>query len=139
MTDHFYFLKDKIKTISYGVFIPIFFVVVGLQTDLGVFADVGGVLTVMALLVVGLVTAKYLSGFVAARLVGFDGLESRFFAATSLPQLSTTLATAFVAFSLGLIDQTLLTSLVILSVVTVLLSPALIRRYADKLQLRKDA
>jgi len=131
-------LKDKIKTISYGVFIPTFFIVIGLQTDLSVFSDIGSVLLVVVLVVVSLVTSKYISGYFAARVVGFDEIESSFFAATSLPQLSTTLATAFVAFSLGLIDQTLLTSLVMLSVVTVLLSPILIRRYATKLQARKE-
>jgi len=131
-------LKEKIKTISYGIFIPTFFVVIGLQTDLRVFADVGNVLLTMSALVLTLVASKYLSGFAAARLVGFDTTESNFFAATSLPQLSTTLATAFVVFNLGLIDQTLLTSLVVLSVVTVLLSPILIRRQANKLLERKE-
>jgi Kef-type K+ transport system membrane component KefB len=130
-------LKDKIKTISYGIFIPVFFVVVGLQTDLTVFTDVGNVLLTMSALVLALVASKYISGYGAARMIGFDSTESNFFAATSLPQLSTTLATAFVVFSLGLIDQTLLTSLVVLSVVTVLLSPILIRRHADRLQARK--
>jgi Kef-type K+ transport system membrane component KefB len=130
-------LKDKIKTISYGIFIPTFFIVVGLQTDLTVFADVGSVLTIMVLLVGGLVISKYVSGFVGARAVGFDSTEANFYAATSLPQLSTTLATAFVAFNLGLLDQALLTSLVILSVVTVLLSPLLMRRFATQLLARK--
>jgi Kef-type K+ transport system membrane component KefB len=131
-------LKDKIKTISYGIFIPTFFIVVGLQTDLSVFQDVGPVLSIMLLLIGSLVASKYLSGYFAARAVGFDGTESNFFASTSLPQLSTTLATAFVAFNLGLLDQTLLTSLVMLSVVTVLLSPLLMRRFATQLQARKE-
>ena len=131
-------LKDKIKTISYGIFIPTFFIVVGLQTDLTVFVDVGSVLTIMLLLVGGLVVSKYVSGFIGARAVGFDSTEANFYAATSLPQLSTTLATAFVAFNLGLLDQALLTSLVILSVVTVLLSPLLMRRFATQLIARKQ-
>lgn len=132
-------LKEKIKTISYGIFIPTFFIVVGLETDISVFKNVETVLWTMILLVVGLIASKYISGYTAARAVGFDGTESNFFAATSLPQLSTTLATAFVAFNLELIDQTLLTSLVILSVITVLLSPVLIRRYANQLQARKKS
>lgn len=130
-------LKDKIKTISYGIFIPTFFIVVGLQTDLTVFRDVGPVLMTMILLVGALVASKYLSGLIGARAVGFDATEANFYAATSLPQLSTTLATAFVAFNLGLLDQALLTSLVILSVVTVLLSPLLMRRFATRLQAKK--
>lgn len=131
-------LKEKIQTISYGIFIPTFFIVVGLQTDVSVFQNVGAFLFVVILLVCTLVVSKYVSGYVAARFSGFDATESNFFAATSLPQLSTTLATAFVAFNLGLIDQTLLTSLVMLSVTTVLLSPILIRRYANKLQIEKE-
>ena len=127
-------LKEKIKTISYGIFIPTFFVVVGLQTDVGVFVDVRGVVGVMLVLVAALMISKYVSGYMAARAVGFTSVQSKFFAATSLPQLSTTLATAFVAFNLGLLDQTLLTSLVVLSVVTVLFSPVLMRRYADQIQ-----
>jgi len=130
-------LKDKIKTISYGIFIPTFFIVVGLQTDLSVFSDLRTVLWTVVLIVGALITSKYISGYVAARAVGFDTTESNFFASTSLPQLSTTLATAFVAFNLELIDQTLLTSLVILSVITVLLSPLLMRRFATTLQERK--
>lgn len=127
-------LKEKIKTISYGVFIPTFFIVVGLQTDIGVFKDIGNVYSVLALIIFSLVSAKYLSGFIAARIVGFNKLESSFFAVTSLPQLSTTLATAFVAFNLGLIDEVLLTSLVILSIVTVLISPILIRTHSARLK-----
>lgn len=131
-------LKDKIKTISYGIFIPTFFVVVGLQTDVSVFKDFGAVLFVMGLLVASLIASKYISGYVAARTVGFDTTEANFFAATSLPQLSTTLATAFVAFSYDLIDQTLLTSLVMLSIVTVLLSPLLMRYFSKRLNLVKE-
>ena len=127
-------LKEKIQTISYGIFIPTFFIVVGLETDLNVLKDTSGVLLSIALIVLSLVISKYMSGYVAAKMVGFNSVESGFFEATSLPQLSTTLATAFVAFSLGLIDQTILTSLVILSIITVLLSPILIRTYSARLE-----
>ena len=126
-------LKEKIQTISYGIFIPTFFIVVGLRTDLAVLSDIGNVLVTVLVVIASLMISKYLSGYIAARIVGFAHIESNFFAATSLPQLSTTLATAFVAFSLGLIDQTLLTALVLLSVATVLLSPILIRVLSQKL------
>lgn len=126
-------LKEKIQTISYGVFIPTFFIVIGIRTDMTVFSNLSDVLLVTLSVISALLISKYVSGYVAARLIGFNQLESSFFAATSLPQLSTTLATAFVAFNLGLIDQMLLTSLVILSVVTVLVSPILINLYATRL------
>jgi Kef-type K+ transport system membrane component KefB len=121
-------LKEKIQTISYGIFIPTFFIVIGLKTDLSVFQDLSTVLVTLVVIVVSLIASKYFSGFFAARFVGFSKTESSIFGATSIPQLSTTLATAFIAFNLGVIDQVLLTSLVTLSVVTVLLSPILINR-----------
>ena len=130
-------LKEKIKTISYGIFIPTFFIVIGLQTDLSVFTDFNNVLFIVGVVVISLVASKYVSGYLASRTVGFDESESGLFAATSLPQLSTTLATAFVAHSFGLIDQILLTSLVALSIFTVLISPALIHFHAAKLAERK--
>lgn len=133
-------LKEKIQTISYGVFIPTFFIVVGLQTDIGVLGDISSVLLTVLAIIFSLVASKYVSGYMAAQFVGFNKIESSFFAATSLPQLSTTLATAFVAFSLGLIDQVLLTSLVLLSIVTVLVSPFLIHMHAGRLkEAKKEA
>ena len=126
-------LKDKIKTISYGIFIPTFFIVIGLQTDIGALTNATSTIFVITSIILALIASKYLSGYFGARLVGFNNIESNFFAATSLPQLSTTLATAFVAFNLAIIDQTLLTALVLLSVATVLLSPILIGRLSIKL------
>lgn len=131
-------LKEKIQTISYGIFIPTFFIVIGLETDLSVFANIDSVVLIMLTVIISLIFSKYGSGYIAARLVGFNKLESNFFAATSVPQLSTTLATAFVAFSLGFIDQVLLTSLVILSIVTVLVSPVLIKVHAAHIKSIKE-
>lgn len=130
-------LKDKIKTISYGIFIPTFFVVVGLQTDISSLIGMHSAIPIILLVIASLVVAKYASGYIAARAAKFDPTAAKLFAATSLPQLSTTLATAFVAFNLGIIDQILLTSLVLLSVTTVLLSPFLINRLADRLEQEK--
>jgi Kef-type K+ transport system membrane component KefB len=130
-------LKDKIKTISYGIFIPTFFVLVGLQTDIRGLLETTGAIPIILLVITTLVLAKYSSGYLAARAAKFEPVAAKLFAATSLPQLSTTLATAFVAFTFGLIDQVLLTALVLLSVVTVLLSPVLINRLATQLEAEK--
>ena len=129
-------LKEKIQTISYGIFIPTFFIVVGLQTDLRALSDLTTTVFIITAIILTLLVSKYVSGYLGSRLVGFDGVESNFFAVTSLPQLSTTLATAFVAYNLSIIDQTLLTALVLLSVTTVLLSPILISQLAPRLTVK---
>lgn len=116
-------LKEKIRTISYGIFIPTFFIVMGLQTDITIFTKTTDATAIVLIIVCGSILSKLTSGWFAGRLVGFSQSESFLFGATSIPQLTTTLATAFTAYSFGLIDDTLLTALVALSVVTVMLSP----------------
>ncbi len=129
-------LRDKIRTISYSIFIPTFFIIIGAQTDIGIFfrEDVQEVAFVVALVVAGSIVSKFASGFLGARFVGFDSRESLLFAVSSIPQLSTTLAVAFSAFSFGYIDQTLVTAMIVLSVITVLISPTLLSVFGKRIR-----
>lgn len=126
-------LKEKIRTISYGIFIPTFFIVMGLQTDITVLTQNADAWWVIGLVVSGSMLSKFISGWIGGTMVGFSRDESLLFAATSIPQLTTTLATAFTAFSFGLIDQTLLTALVTLSIVTVMTSPLLMNLLSERI------
>jgi len=127
-------LKDKIRTISYGVFIPAFFIIVGAQTDIGVLTQSRDVALLTTAIVVGSVVSKLISGWVGARVVGFTNDQSLLFAISSVPQLSTTLAVAFTALSLGFIDQKLLTAMIVLSIVTVVVSPTLMNLIGHRIK-----
>lgn len=120
-------LRGKLRSISYGLFIPIFFIVVGANTDLGIFLDIEttGLLTLVVVL--GSVISKYVSGAVSGRIVGFSIEESRILGASSIPQLSTTLAVVFSAQQLELIPPEVGTAMVVLSIVTTFVSPELLR------------
>jgi len=120
-------LIEKIRTISYGLFIPTFFVVVGAQADISILYGSNGILLVTLLIVFGSIISKYLSGYFGFKIAGFSNNESKTFGAASIPQLSTTLAVAFTGFELGLFGQPILTSMIILSVVTTFLGPVLMR------------
>lgn len=123
---------DKLRTISYGVFIPVFFVVIGMQTDVGVFtsgqANVWLALTVIATSI----AAKFVSGWVGARISGFRNNEALTVGAATIPQLSTTLAVVFSAVALGLLEDELITAMVMLSVVTTVAAPLLVRALQKK-------
>jgi Kef-type K+ transport system membrane component KefB len=118
-------LLDKIRTISYGLFIPTFFVVVGAQADISVFSGSSAIFILAISLLLGSVLSKYLSGYFGAKAVGFSNTEAKLFGASSIPQLSTTLAVAFTGFELGLFGQGILTSMIILSVFTTFIGPIL--------------
>jgi len=124
-------LIDKIRTISYGLFVPTFFIVVGAQADISVFYNTSGVLLMASLVLVASVLSKYLSGYLGARSVGFSMQESKLFGASSIPQLSTTLAVAVTGFELGFFGQPLLTSMIILSVITTFVGPILMKHFSS--------
>jgi len=120
-------LKEKLRGISYGIFIPIFFIVVGTQTDFSVLAHVDGAFLLTSVIVFGSILAKFGSGYIGARLNKFKHKEGMIIGSASVPQLSTTLAVAFAGSESGLIDSELLAALVVLVLVTTLLGPLMIR------------
>lgn len=126
-------LKDKIRTISYGVFIPTFFIIIGAETDLSVFQRADQALLIIAVVVLASILSKLGSGWLGARMVGFKSDEALLFAISSVPQLSTTLAVAFTALTLGLVDSQLVTAMITLSIVTVMVSPTLLNIFEERL------
>ena len=118
-------LKEKIRTISYGIFIPTFFILIGIQADVQVLFQAGGAALLVLVMVLGSISSKFLSGWVGAMAVGFKRDQALLFGISAVPQLSTTLAVVFTAYSLDLIDQRLITAMITLSIATVMMSPIL--------------
>lgn len=126
-------LKDKIHVVSYGLFIPIFFVILGSKTDISVFGQIGEVLIFTFCIVLASVFSKFSSGFIAGKVLGYKKQEARFIGASTIPSLSVTLAVAFAGVELGLLSSQMATAFVVLSLITVLVSPVLIRLSATKI------
>ena len=127
-------LKEKLHTISYGLFIPTFFIIIGTKTNLGIFFESYSAALLIAAVVLGSLISKFVSGWIGGRIIGFTSSQSLLIGASTIPQLSTTLAVAFTAVDLGLLDQKLIAALVILSTITTFLGPLLMqvfRRYAN--------
>ena len=115
-------VEEKIRTISYGIFIPTFFIIIGIQTDLSAFVSIQSLYLTLAI-VFGLIAAKIVSGFVGGKLLKFSGRESLLIGFATTPQLSTTLAVAFVAVEQRILSPDIAVSLVVLSIVTTFLAP----------------
>jgi Kef-type K+ transport system membrane component KefB len=126
-------LKEKMHALSYGVFIPVFFVIVGTQTNLGVFLQTRSALPLTLAVVFLSVATKFVSGFVGAAIAGFGYIKSILVGSAMIPQLSTTLAVVFTARSLGLLNEQIIASMIILSVVTTFIGPFAINRTASRL------
>jgi Kef-type K+ transport system membrane component KefB len=120
-------VRQKLHTLSYGLFIPIFFIVVGANTNIRVLGDAGGALLITVAIIAASIGAKFVSGWIGGKLMRFSNRESAIMGAATIPQLSTTLAVAFTGFELGVLDERLVTAMIALSIVTTFLAPFLIR------------
>jgi Kef-type K+ transport system membrane component KefB len=117
-------LEENITAISYGFLIPIFLLSLGMSTNLGTLFAPGDALST-GLIVLSLIGSKWISGYLAGRLVGFPSKISWGLGALTIAQMSTTLATASLAYQYGIFDQNIVAALVLLSIITIILTPFL--------------
>lgn len=120
-------LMKKMHALSYGLFIPIFFIIIGAEMDVGVLFGGGEGLTIILIIVAAAVLSKFIGGLLAGKANGFTSKESVIAGAATIPQLSTTLAVAFVGRELGLIDDILITAMIVLSIATTFCGPILVK------------
>jgi Kef-type K+ transport system membrane component KefB len=123
-------LKKRIETefvpLVYGIFVPIFFINVGLSADLRLLAAGGlGLLAVMCLVVI---LSKLLGAGLAGRFGGLKSSEALQLGVGMLPRGEVTLIVATVGITENLIGVEVFSVAVGIVIVTVLLTPLLLRR-----------
>lgn len=127
--------RNIFEFIGHNLFIPIFFISIGFNINLGVFFStlIDNALLVLAV-VGGLILAKLMAALITQRLYRFTLLEGLLMWSLSLPQVAATLAAALVAFNAfnqqgqRLIDEPILNTIIVLMVVTSILGPVLTER-----------
>ena len=116
-------LRERIETMGYGLFIPVFLFVVGLDTDFGVIvrSEAGNRLALVVL--GGAVASKVASGWLGARWAGYSGRAAWVAGAASMAKLAVPLTSTYAARDLGILDADLFSSIVVVSVLTSVLAP----------------
>ncbi len=127
-------IKQKIHVMGYGLFIPVFFVMIGVDTNINAFLEAQNIAMLALVVVLGSMIAKFFSGFLSAKIMGFTNKQSSLVGGTCIPQLSTTLAVIAVGQQYNLLPEELVTTLVILSIVTVFVSPIIVGGLAEKVK-----
>lgn len=117
-------LEENIIAVSYGFLIPVFLLSLGMTTNMTAIFAPGDLLST-GLIILSLIVSKSVSGFLGGRLVGFPSKTSLGMGIMTIAQMSTTLATASLAFQYGLLSESILAGLVLLSIVTIILTPFL--------------
>ncbi|RLG19751.1 hypothetical protein DRN67_01915 [Candidatus Micrarchaeota archaeon] len=82
--------------------------------------------------------SKFISGWIGGLLSGFDKNESVLVGVSTIPQLSTTVAVAFVGLEFGLLNSELVTAMIALSIVSTFVGSMLIALLVKSRQASKQ-
>lgn len=127
-------VKEKVEFVGSVLFIPIFFVDLGLLIDIPAFVQSIGTIWLTATIIVGLIVSKLLAAVLAKLIYRYNFQEMITMWSLSIPQVGATLAATLVGVRAGVLDERILNSVLVLMLVTSTLGPILTSRYARQLQ-----
>ncbi|MEH2408008.1 cation:proton antiporter domain-containing protein [Nostoc sp.] len=123
-------VKEKVVFIGSVLFIPIFFVHLGLLVNLPAFLNNLDTLKLTLLMIVGLIISKLIAAFLTKLVYRYNWQEMLTMWSLSLPQVGTTLAATLVGYRAQLLPLEVLHSVIILMLVTSTLGPLMTSRIA---------
>ncbi|MCF4966174.1 cation:proton antiporter domain-containing protein [Nostoc sp. CMAA1605] len=123
-------VKEKIVFIGSVLFIPIFFVNLGLLIDLPTLFNNLLIFRLTSLILISLIASKFIAAWLAKFIYRYSWQEMLTMWSLSIPQVGTTLAATFVGYRAGLLSPELLSSFIILMLVTSILGPLITSRTA---------
>jgi len=123
---------DKINAIGYGMLIPVFFIVLGMELDVGILFEGTGNLILPILLIMTLIVTKIIGGLVFALVKKMPFRDGVILGMVLWPQLSATIAATAVGYETGIIKQEVLVSVVIMALFSALGTPFILKRFVRK-------
>ena len=126
-------VKEQVIFLGGVLFIPIFFIDLGLLLDLGSLGESFRDFRFTALMLVGAIGGKGLASWISGKLFGYRRPQILMMWSLTMPKVAATLATAFIGYQAGLLNQTVLNSVLAVMVVTATLGPILTERSVKRL------
>jgi len=131
-------VKEKTEFLGSVLFIPMFFVSMGLLLDLNSVGSLLGFVEIPLLIVVTLLTTKLLAAIAVKALFGYSWPQTWTMWSLSVPQVAATLAAALVGYEAGIINTQVFNSTILLMLVTAVLGPLVTARTARQLVIPED-
>ncbi|MBW4623255.1 MAG: cation:proton antiporter [Cyanosarcina radialis HA8281-LM2] len=126
-------VKEKVVFVGSVLFIPIFFVDMGLLIDIPAFIKSLSSFWLTFAVVTGLIASKFLAAFFTQLIYKYSRQQMLTMWSLSLPQVAATLAATLVGYQAGLLTENILNSVIVLMLVTATLGPLLTTRFASNL------
>lgn len=121
-------IAPKLSAIAYGLFIPMFFTNIGVSTSI---SNISSNLWFFAELLMIVVLGKFIPLMLSARYMGFKKSDAAVIAAGMIPRAEFALILAASGLSLKVIDFSMFSTIVLVAIATILITPTLVRRGFD--------
>ncbi|MBD2437549.1 cation:proton antiporter [Nostoc sp. FACHB-110] len=126
-------IKEKLVFIGTFLFIPIFFIDIGLLVDLSAWVRSSTNVELVVLFVTGVIASKFIAALLTKLVYRYNWQEMLTVWSLSIPQVTTTLAATFIGYRTGLLSTEVMHSVVVLMLITSPLSLLLTNRFAVSL------
>lgn len=123
-------VKEKVVFVGSVLFIPIFFVDLGLLIDIPAFISSISTIWLTLAIVIGLIASKFIAALLAKLVYRYNWQEMLTMWSLSMPQVGATLAATLVGYRAGLLTEGVLNSVIVLMLVTATLGPLITSRVA---------
>jgi len=130
-------IEEGLHELNYGLLVPVFFISIGLRTNLGEL-DTAHVPFALALLVTA-ITSKIIGSGVGARLSGFDNQSALRVGVGMISRGEVGLIIATVGLQAGMIPANTFPAIVLITLVTTVVTPPLVRWAFQEKQVKPTA
>lgn len=132
-------VKEKTEFLGSVLFIPMFFVNMGLLLDLQALRSLGQFVQLPLLIVGALLASKLAASLATKKLFGYSWPQTWTMWSLSIPQVAATLAAALVGYEANIIDAQVFNSVILLMLVTAILGPLVTARTAPNIAIAETS
>jgi Kef-type K+ transport system membrane component KefB/nucleotide-binding universal stress UspA family protein len=130
-------IEEQLRGLIVALFMPVFFGTAGLATDIAALGHPNMLLLTAGLIVVASL-GKFSGAVLGGRLAGLTGAESLAVGSGMNARGSTEVIIASIGLSMGLIDESFFTAIVVMALVTTLAMPPMLRWALQRLPMRPE-
>lgn len=118
-------IEQEINVICYMIFTPMFFVNIGLGVS---FENIGTVILPATIIIIAAITGKILGSGLGAKISKFSNKQSLQVGIGMVPRGEVALITANLGRNAGMINDTIFTSIILLTIVSSVITPILLKK-----------
>lgn len=126
-------VKEKVEFIGSVLFIPIFFVDMGLLLDLNSFIKTLSSFGLTLAIIGGLIGSKFVAAYIIKLIFNYNQQQLLTMWSLSLPQVAATLAATLVGYQQKILNEAILNTVILMMLVTSILGPLITSRAAAQL------